>query len=190
MTAGLLEAGLQRCQWRHAAQHQQIFGEGDLHHHPEARQYEQRCAEHDQQRTQRGQYRQRRPYRQRPRQHLAHAGLMATAAGVEEQDQRTDVQRIEEDSRQQLLRRQRALAQPVVDRQLGAALEHDQRQAEPGDGGQVAGIEIPGVAQDGQNVHVQGSLEKQARTLAQEGSGRHVRFCHPYWRLSSIRAVA
>ncbi|MNJ71420.1 hypothetical protein D3C77_679630 [compost metagenome] len=78
---------------------------------------------------------------------------MATAAGVEKKDQCTGVERVEQHAHQQLLRRQRILAQPMVHRQPRAALEQDQRQAQAHDRAEVAGIEEPGVTQDGKNVH-------------------------------------
>ncbi len=50
---GELEAFPQRLQRTTAAQHQAEFGEGQLHHDEDARQDQQRQAEHDQQRSQR-----------------------------------------------------------------------------------------------------------------------------------------
>ncbi len=78
---------------------------------------------------------------------------MATAARVQKEDQRADVQRVEDQAHQQVQGGRCVIAEPVIDPQTGQTFQQDQRQAEPDDGQEVAGVEKPGVAQDGKNVH-------------------------------------
>ena len=88
---------------------------------------------------------------------------MTAATCVEKQDQRGDIQRIEDQADQQLLSRQGALAEQLVDGQANDALEQYQWQAQPRDGQQVAGIEKPGVTEDGQDIHRRAAAHGEIR---------------------------
>ena len=67
---------------------------------------------------------------------------MATAARVQKEDQRADVQRVEDQAHQQVQGGKDVFAEPVIERQARRAFEQDQRQAEPDDGQEVTGVEV------------------------------------------------
>lgn len=152
----------QRCQ---AAQHQQVFGEGQLDHQVQGYRQKQRAAEHDQQGAQPGQYGERRPQRQRGGQQVAGGRALALATRVEEEDQRGAVQRVEEQPDQQLVGGRMVRIDQARDDRARQTLGGNQRQAQRGDAGQVTAEEMKGIAQNGQRIHRQASRQYYMTSL-------------------------
>ncbi|MNV34051.1 hypothetical protein D3C71_1254540 [compost metagenome] len=147
MATGQAQAFLHRLQRGQASQHQQVLAERQGHHQPDTRQEIQRQAEQDQQRIDRRQQCEAWPQVGRPRQQVAVAWRFATATGVEKQDQRGGVQRIDQQTDDHADTGETVRLGGVVDHLLQQGLDDHQRQAQLHDLAQIALEEIQGVTQ-------------------------------------------
>ncbi|MNN44898.1 hypothetical protein D3C81_1592080 [compost metagenome] len=143
-----LEAFAHCRQWRQPTQHQQVFGEDQLDHHPHAGQYEHRHPEHDQQGAHGRQQGKGRPEAQGHGQQVTFLRLGALAACVEKEDQGSRVQRVEQQADQYAVGGRRLGADGLFHQLLAHRFEDDQWQAQLSDARQVAAKEVQGVTQD------------------------------------------